>query len=566
MGLTLSIGLGSFHRRFKDSLKFNAFTPASIDTVAWYDPSDFSTMFQNSLGTTPVTAVEQPVGLLLDKSRKLALGNQIVDNPGFDTDTIWTKGTGWVISGGVASRPTQVGASSLTEPVPLTAGVTYRVRYTVVTITAGNVRARFTGGTAVDGTARSTPGTYTEYLTALSGNTTFAISANTASTDCSIDNVSVQALAGSHAWQATAPSRPILRARYNQILNSGFNGAVAGTPGTFPTSWFTGSALGTTNAVVSDGAGGSILSLSATTNRHYIAQTIAVAVATYKAFLRVNSNTGIAFIQLFVTTGDPAGTTHTYYANGVLVNNSTYIPQAGDVLEIRSVITTAGNITYRVGVGVNANQTGTVAVSQFDVRVAGDGVGLPSYQRVGVATDYDTVGFPPYLDCDGTDDSFATSSIDLSGTNRISVFAGARKRSDAARGILLEFSNVATGRFSIEAPQNAGTGYIGSSGGSIVVFTSGTNHPAPDTSVLSLFADIAADTVSLFRNGTLIASSVLDQGTGNFANGVLQIGQRSNSTLRFNGRIYGLIILGRTATAIEVSRLNRWMNSKTRAY
>jgi len=34
----------------------------------WYDPSDFSTLFQDSAGTTPVTAVEQPVGKILDKS------------------------------------------------------------------------------------------------------------------------------------------------------------------------------------------------------------------------------------------------------------------------------------------------------------------------------------------------------------------------------------------------------------------------------------------------------------------------------------------------------------------
>lgn len=34
----------------------------------WYDPSDLSTLFQDSAGTTPVTAVEQPVGLMLDKS------------------------------------------------------------------------------------------------------------------------------------------------------------------------------------------------------------------------------------------------------------------------------------------------------------------------------------------------------------------------------------------------------------------------------------------------------------------------------------------------------------------
>lgn len=35
---------------------------------AWYDPSDMSTLFQDSAGTVPVTDVEQPVGRILDKS------------------------------------------------------------------------------------------------------------------------------------------------------------------------------------------------------------------------------------------------------------------------------------------------------------------------------------------------------------------------------------------------------------------------------------------------------------------------------------------------------------------
>ena len=38
------------------------------DNGAWFDPEDLSTMFQDAAGTTPVTALEQPVGLWLDKS------------------------------------------------------------------------------------------------------------------------------------------------------------------------------------------------------------------------------------------------------------------------------------------------------------------------------------------------------------------------------------------------------------------------------------------------------------------------------------------------------------------
>ena len=38
------------------------------DNGAWFDPSDMSTLYQDAAGTTPVTAVEQPVGKIIDKS------------------------------------------------------------------------------------------------------------------------------------------------------------------------------------------------------------------------------------------------------------------------------------------------------------------------------------------------------------------------------------------------------------------------------------------------------------------------------------------------------------------
>lgn len=48
------------------------FSPAALfaasEPGAWYDPSDLTTLFQDSAGTTPVTASGQPVGLMLDKS------------------------------------------------------------------------------------------------------------------------------------------------------------------------------------------------------------------------------------------------------------------------------------------------------------------------------------------------------------------------------------------------------------------------------------------------------------------------------------------------------------------
>ena len=61
-----------------------AFSPpllfSSGEQGFWYDPSDMSTLFQDAAGTTPVTAVGQPVGLMLDKS--IPPGTELVVNGG----------------------------------------------------------------------------------------------------------------------------------------------------------------------------------------------------------------------------------------------------------------------------------------------------------------------------------------------------------------------------------------------------------------------------------------------------------------------------------------------------
>lgn len=52
---------------------------ASGEQGAWYDPSDLSTLYQDSAGTTPVTALGQPVGLMLDKSGRGNHASQLTD-------------------------------------------------------------------------------------------------------------------------------------------------------------------------------------------------------------------------------------------------------------------------------------------------------------------------------------------------------------------------------------------------------------------------------------------------------------------------------------------------------
>ena len=77
---------------------------------AWFDPSDLSTLYQDAAGTTPVTAVEQPVGKILDKSGNGNHATQPITasrptlsaryNLGLNTSQVMTGYDGW--GGGAA--------------------------------------------------------------------------------------------------------------------------------------------------------------------------------------------------------------------------------------------------------------------------------------------------------------------------------------------------------------------------------------------------------------------------------------------------------------------------------
>ena len=62
----------SYYMRGTGTFSVTTFTPANLflssEKGAWFDANDLSTLFQDSAGTTPVTAVGQKVGKWLDKS------------------------------------------------------------------------------------------------------------------------------------------------------------------------------------------------------------------------------------------------------------------------------------------------------------------------------------------------------------------------------------------------------------------------------------------------------------------------------------------------------------------
>jgi hypothetical protein len=75
--------------------RIDRFSPAVLfasgEQGIWYDPSDFSSMFQDSAGTTPVTAVGDPVGKINDKSGR---GNHATQATGAARPLLQQDGNG----------------------------------------------------------------------------------------------------------------------------------------------------------------------------------------------------------------------------------------------------------------------------------------------------------------------------------------------------------------------------------------------------------------------------------------------------------------------------------------
>jgi len=117
------------------------------------------------------------------------LGSELVTNGDFATDTDWTKGTGWTISGGTANANTTGSFVNLTQNNVFENGKTYKTSFTITNYTQGEIRLT-QAGIDISGSQNSL-GTYETTFTSSSADAR-CIMQGINSFIGSIENVSVK--------------------------------------------------------------------------------------------------------------------------------------------------------------------------------------------------------------------------------------------------------------------------------------------------------------------------------------------------------------------------------------
>ncbi|WP_144223476.1 phage tail protein [Mesorhizobium amorphae] len=113
----------------------------------------------------------------------------LITNGQFSTDTNWTKGTGWAITGGKAVK-TAGAFADLSQAVTMSAGKAYRGSFVVSGRTSGVILPKLMGSTIVSGSSISTNGQVLFRLVAGPSPTTFAFDASS-TFDGSVDDFSM---------------------------------------------------------------------------------------------------------------------------------------------------------------------------------------------------------------------------------------------------------------------------------------------------------------------------------------------------------------------------------------
>lgn len=138
-------------------------------------------------------AVGSPIAVAPHQSYTFAIGDStrktLIADGGLDSPGAWGLGTGWSISGGLASHAAGI-ASDLAQAAIFTSGKFYRVSGLITGRSAGSLTPAALGGTDRLGTAVAIDGRFSDRIQAVTGNNTCVLRA-TSDFDGAVDDLAI---------------------------------------------------------------------------------------------------------------------------------------------------------------------------------------------------------------------------------------------------------------------------------------------------------------------------------------------------------------------------------------
>ena len=212
----MAIGLGlGLHRNGLSQSFIPAALYGAADQGGVYDPSDFSTLWQDADGLIPVTSTAQPVSIMLDKRFNLRRDAELM--PAISTASGLSTGV-TVVGSSVRFTGAAVNAKAdFTPNVTVSNVLFYEVYFTVSNYTSGTVRLRLYGtgeSASIYPSGVTANGRYRAIIDCVPGgasNQLIRIEGIGASNSFDVSDVTIKELPGNHVWQVTPASRPTLQ-------------------------------------------------------------------------------------------------------------------------------------------------------------------------------------------------------------------------------------------------------------------------------------------------------------------------------------------------------------------
>lgn len=294
-----------------------------------------------------VSADAETVGLVLDKaqiggktaSAFIAGQSNVVTNGGFDADSDWTKGTGWSISGGVATHSgATIGNLSQTA---LTVGKTYKI---TMTVTGGNVNVFAGSGNFVT----NVTGSVNLILEAVTNGSIFI---QCATDGVAVDDVSYCEIPGLHFLQSDTAKEPTFKIRtngsatYNALNSSGVDELLTSTPSMYAQGGMV-MVFGVSGAAQSD----KIIfaeSSSASVTQLYMLGTGITDTGALKLFIRNDANTTLLLVESTVDIADGSphvvtvidtGSSYEFRVDGAAAGSGSYTRSGTLTLNVANML------------------------------------------------------------------------------------------------------------------------------------------------------------------------------------------------------------------------------------